>query len=158
VKPVKVTLDFEQFGSAGESPCQPQAVHGRFSARAGEPDALAAWDDLTEEASEVGVQLIFVRTGRSTSQHCLDGLAHAAVAMAEHCCSVAATQVDVFATVQIPKPAAIGPVKQHGMAHGPIQADGRGDPSGQVLAGLFILVRDFAHLITPGRLNQLGDP
>ena len=64
---VKIAFELEDLRFAGERTRQPQAVHGRFSARSGETDALATGNHFTQKPGQLGVQFVLVRAGRAAS-------------------------------------------------------------------------------------------
>ncbi len=45
---VEIALELEEFRAAGERPRQPQTVHGRLGARAGQTDSFAARNRLAQ--------------------------------------------------------------------------------------------------------------
>src|SRR5262249_36411606 len=105
----------------GERASEADAVHSRFRPRAGEAHMLQAWDRAAQEAGKLGVLFILVRARRAAFQCRFDSLAHARITVAEQRRSVAATQVDVLAPVEVPDPAARGTVEQHGMSYRAIE-------------------------------------
>src|SRR5262249_1981999 len=77
--------------------------------------------------------------------------ADAGIAVAEERGPVAAAEVDVFATVEVPDSTAGSAVEEHGVADGPVEPGGRRDAAGQVLTGALILLADPIHPRPSGR-------
>src|SRR5262249_61404604 len=100
---------------------------------------------LAQQAGLLGALLVLVGAGGAALQDRLDSPADARVAVAEQGGAVAATQVDVLAAVEVTDAAAGGPVEQHGVPDGPVQARRGGDAPGEVAAGSLILFGHAAH-------------
>src|SRR5262249_23728583 len=145
----EVALELEQLAPAGEGAGQAEAVQRRLGAGAGEADSLQTGDRFAQQAGQIGVQLVLVGAGGAARQHRLDGPPHPGVAGAQERGAVAATEVEVFTTVEVPQAAAGGAVEVHRVPDRPVEARRGADAAGQILPGLLVLLRDAAHALPP---------
>ena len=67
--------------------------------------------------------------------------------MPQERCTVAGTKIDQLAAIEIPNVAALGPLKEHGVAERLVDARGRGYAAGQELPGVLVFLLDEAHPI-----------
>ena len=104
-----------------------------------------ARDRLAQQPGQLGVQFVLVGAGGAAIQHRLHGAPHARIAVAQQGRAVAATQVDVFAAVEVPDAAAVGAVEEHGVAERPVDARRGADAAGEILRRFFKLSGDSGH-------------
>jgi hypothetical protein len=129
-------------------------MHGRFGAGTGEADTLATGNDLAKHSGEVGMQLILVRASCTALEHVFDGLANSGIAVTEHGRAVAAAEIDVLSSVQIPYATTGRSIDQERVTQRAIEPDGRAYAPRQVLARFAILFCDTRHLIGPHLQTQ----
>ena len=84
-------------------------------------NALQARNDLAQQLGQLGVLFVLVGTGGAAVQRRFDGRADARIAVAQQRRPVAAAEVDIFPAVEVPEPAAVGAIEEHGVADGAIQ-------------------------------------
>jgi len=142
---VKIPLEAKDFLAAGESAGQAEAVHRGFGAGAGEADEVEARDGLAEEIGKLCVLLVFVRAGSAAIHGLLHGCLNTPVAMTDQRGPVTATQVDVFAAIKVPDPAAGSAVEVERMAKGLVDARGRRDAAGEMFFSQSRIGLDAAH-------------
>jgi hypothetical protein len=142
---VEVAFEFQYPRASRERPGQTETVHRRLGSRTREADEFATGNRGTKQACEFGVQFVLVRASGSAVQNGIHGLAHARIAVAQQRRAVAATEVDIFATVEIPHSTTVRSVKEHRMAEGAVEARRCRHAAREVTAGFLELLDDTGH-------------